>query len=132
MRCGDPGWVDICIFGNTISIKGGTMTEVYMDSRDVGKKVYKVRKTYTITTEEFVKVAEGQDPFDVWLDQGGIDYDKVNRDILNEGMDTQAYYAEAFDGGDHEIEYMGMVEEVTDEDDPDYKEIQLTNKEMMI
>ena len=132
MRCSDPGWVDIRIFGNTISIKGGTMTEVYMDSRDVGKKVYKVRMTYTITTEEFVKVTDGQDPFDVWLDQGGIDYDRVNKDILSEGMDTQAYYAEAHSDGDHEIEYMGMVEEVADEDDPEYKEIQLTNKEMMI
>ena len=53
------------------------MSEISLYKDDNGRKVYKVTTTYTVKTEEFVKVAEGEDPYDVWLDQGGLDYSKI-------------------------------------------------------
>ena len=88
-------------------------------SMDKGRKVYKITNTYVVRTEEYVKVAEGEDPHDVWLDQGGIDYSKVNQHILNEGPHTQAYYAEAFTDGSASVEYMGKVVPEYDEEYPD-------------
>ena len=87
---------------------------------DQGKKVYKVTHTYTIHTEEYVKVEEGEKPFEIWLDQGGIDHSHISHMILNEGPHTEAVYAEAFDNGSPTVEYMGTVvpeydEEYTDE-----------------
>jgi hypothetical protein len=95
-------------------------TKIFLYSSDNGRKVYKVTHTYTIHTEEFVKVAAGEDPFDIWLDQGGIDNSQISQQLLHEGPHTEAAYAEAFSNGAPTIEYMGTVvpeydEEYTDE-----------------
>jgi len=92
------------------------MADVELYKDDLGRKVYKITKTYTIKTEEFVKVHEGEDPVDIHIDQGGIDYSKINTLCLHEGPHTQAYYAEAFDNCDTEAEYMGTVVEESEDD----------------
>ena len=102
--------------GKTLESHMSKPTFIYTD--DLGRKVYKVTNYYTVKTEEFVKVAEGEDPFDVWLDQGGIDHDKINQHILHEGPHTEAHYAEAF-GNEHEVEYIGTV---TYDEDNEYAE----------
>src|SRR5210317_65674 len=97
--------------------EGMTMSKptfVYKD--DLGRKVYKISQTYTVKTEEFVKVAEGEDPYDVWLDQGGIDYSTINQNCLHEGPHTEAYYAEAFTDGGGDVEYLGTVVAEYDEE----------------
>ena len=81
--------------------------DLYED--DKGKRVYKIATTYTVKTEEFVKVAEGEDPFDIWLDQGGIDHSRINTQCLHEGPMMKAHYVEAFSDTPNEPEYMGTV-----------------------
>ena len=81
-------------------------TFIYKD--DLGRKVYKVTNYYTVKTEEFVKVHEGEDPFDIWLDQGGINHDRIGYELLNEGPHTEAHDGEACNG-DHKVEYVGTV-----------------------
>ena len=93
--------------------------EITLYRDDVGRKVYKITSTYTVKTEEFVKVAEGEDPHDIWLDQGGLDYSKVNQHCLHEGPHTEAHYAEAFTDGSSSVEYMGTV---VPEYDEEYKD----------
>lgn len=88
--------------------------DLYQD--DKGKRVYKISQTYTVKTEEFVKVAEGEDPFDVWLDQGGIDHSTINIHCLHEGPMMKAHYIEAFSEDDHDVEYMGTVVEDADDE----------------
>jgi hypothetical protein len=95
------------------------MEKIYLYKDDLGRKVYKVTNTYTVKTEEFVKVAEGEDPFDIWLDQGGLNYDMINQHCLNEGPHTEAYYAEAFTDGGGDVEYLGTV---VPEYDEEYKD----------
>jgi hypothetical protein len=95
------------------------MKSISLYKDDLGRKVYKVTTTYTVKTEEFVKVAAGEDPFDIWLDQGGLDYNKVNQYCLHEGPHTEAYYAEAFTDGGSDIEYQGTV---VPEYDEEYKD----------
>ena len=95
------------------------MKEISLYKDDNGRKVYKVTTTYTVKTEEFVKVAQGEDPSDIWLDQGGLDYGKINQHCLHEGPHTQAHYAEAFTNGGSDVEYMGTV---VPEYDEEYKD----------
>ena len=96
------------------------MQTISLYKDDEGKKVYKISNTYTVKTEEFVKCAEGEDPFDIWLDQGGLDHSQITNSLINEGPHTEVHYCEAFSNSDHETEYMGTVvpeydEEYTDE-----------------
>jgi hypothetical protein len=100
-------------------MEGMTMSEISLYKDDNGRKVYKITNTYTVKTEEFVKVAEGEDPFDIWLDQGGLDYSKINQYCLNEGPHTEAHYAEAFQDGGIETKYLGTV---VPEYDEEYKD----------
>ena len=95
------------------------MTQISLYKDDEGRKVYKITHTYTVKTEEFVKVVEGEDPFDIWLDQGGLDYSTISQHNLNEGPHTEAHYAEAFSNGAPEVEYQGTV---VPEYDEEYKD----------
>lgn len=95
------------------------MKSISLYKDDQGRKVYKITSTYTVKTEEFVKVAEGEDPFDIWLDQGGLDYSKINQHCLHEGPHTEAHYAEAFLEGGTETKYLGTV---VPEYDEEYKD----------
>jgi hypothetical protein len=94
------------------------MRQISLYKDDEGKKVYKITNTYTVKTEEFVKCAEGEDPFDIWLDQGGIDHSQIHTNLLNEGPHTEAHYIEAFNG-ETETEYQGTV---VPEYDEEYKD----------
>ena len=89
------------------------MQDVTFYKDDDGKKVYKVRTVYTLVTEEIVKCAsdEGENPFDIWLDQGGIDHDKINQYIMHEGKHCEPIYAEVMTGmNENTVKYLGTVQ----------------------
>ena len=44
---------------------------------DVGKKVYKVTQTYQLTVEQYVKANNKDEAFDIYLDKGGINHNKI-------------------------------------------------------
>ena len=54
-------------------------------SDDVGKKVYKVTKVYALTVEQYVKANDKDEAFTISLDKGGINYDKIDKFLTNEG-----------------------------------------------
>ena len=83
---------------------------------DVGKKVYKVTKSYVVTVEQYVKAIDKDEAFDVVLDKGGINYDKIDKFITNEDFEfCETTYVDV-EPQDTEIEYQGAIIKDTDDD----------------
>ena len=96
---------------------------------DEGKKVFKIKQYYTVTVEQYVKAKDRDEAFDIWLEKGGINYDRVNRNLTNEDFenlettfidadtpDTKTeYVGTIIKGSEGEIEFDPLVEEVKDE-----------------
>jgi hypothetical protein len=54
---------------------------------DEGKKVYKIKQYYTLTVEQYVKAKDRDEAFDIWLEKGGINHDRVNRLLTEEDFE---------------------------------------------
>ena len=78
-------------------------------SEDKDKKVYMIKQTYQLTVEQCVKAKDKDDAFNILLDKGGINYDKINRYLTNEDFE----YLETIyiDTGtpDTDIKYVGTI-----------------------
>jgi hypothetical protein len=84
-------------------------------SDDVGKKVYKITKTYTLTIEQYVKADDEDQAFDISLDKGGVNYDKIDKFLTNEDFEfCETSYVDV-EPEDTNIEYKGLI--IKDEDD---------------
>lgn len=84
---------------------------------DVGKKVYKVTKSYVITVEQYVKAFDKDEAFDVVLEKGGINYDKIDKFITNEDFEfCETTHVDIDVPIDTDIEYKGTIIKDTDDD----------------
>lgn len=91
-------------------------------SDDVGKKVYRVTKTYHLTIEQYVKANDKDEAFDISLDKGGINFDRIDKLITNEDFQfCETTYVDA-EPGDTDIEYKGTIIKDTDDIKCDYFE----------
>jgi hypothetical protein len=86
-------------------------------SDDDGKKVFKVKQYYTLTVEQYVKAVNRDDAFDVWLDNGGVINDRINRHITQESFDDCVTSFVDVDTPDTKIEYIGTIARIS-KDDP--------------
>ena len=84
-------------------------------SDDEGKKVYKIKQLYTLTVEQYVKAKDRDEAFDIWLEKGGINHDRVNRLLTEEDFELCETTFVDVDTPDTQTEYVGTV--VKDEDD---------------
>jgi hypothetical protein len=84
-------------------------------SDDVGKKVYKITKTYTLTIEQYVKADDEDQAFDISLDKGGVNYDKIDKFLTNEDFEfCETSYVDV-EPEDTNIEYKGLI--IKEDDD---------------
>ena len=74
-------------------------------SDDVGKKVYKITQTYLLTVEQYVKANDKDEAFDVILDKGGINHNKIDKFLTNEDFEfCETTYVDV-DSPETKIEY---------------------------
>ena len=97
-------------------------------SDDVGKKVYKVTKTYNLTIEQYVKANNKDEAFTISLDKGGVNYDKIDKFLTNEDFEfCETSYVDV-EPEDTNIEYKGLIIKDTDDDikcdyfEPEFKD----------
>ena len=84
-------------------------------SDDVGKKVYKITQTYLLTVEQYVKANDKDEAFDVILDKGGINHNKIDKFLTNEDFEfCETTYVDV-DSPETKIEYQGSI--VKEDDD---------------
>jgi len=75
---------------------------------DLGKNLYRKKTFYTVCIEQEV-IAQNKDEADkLFLDHGGIDYEKVS-DIAEDGMGVETYCVDANYAESGETEYLGKV-----------------------
>ena len=84
---------------------------------DEGKKIFKVKQYYTLTVEQYVKAKDRDEAFDIWLGNGGVIHDKINRFIPQETIDECETSFVDLDTPDTKVEYVGTVTRIS-KDDP--------------
>lgn len=77
-------------------------------SNDVGKKIYKIKQTYVLTIEQYVKADDKDEAFNISLDKGGINYDRIDRFLTNEESVCETNYVDV-EPEDTNIEYQGLI-----------------------
>ena len=84
-------------------------------SDDVGKNVYKVTQTYTLIVEQYVKAHNKDEAFDVFLNKGGVNHDKIDKFLTNEDFEfCETTYVDV-DSPETDIQYQGAI--VKEEED---------------
>jgi hypothetical protein len=86
-------------------------------SEDDGKKVFKVKQYYTLTVEQYVKAKDRDEAFDIWLDNGGVINDKINRSLTQESFNECETSFIDVDTPDVKVEYVGTIYPIS-KDDP--------------
>ena len=88
-------------------------TDVFYFKDDVGKNLYRKKTYYTLVVEQDVLAKDKDEADQKFLDHGGIDYSKINKDLTttNEGIET--YMVDA-DYAESDTKYIGKVKYDTD------------------
>ena len=85
-------------------------TDVFVNKEDLGKNLYRKKTYYTLCIEQDV-LAKNQDEADnLFSDNGGINHDKINKDLTdaNNGVETYMVDANYTDSG--KTEFLGKVD----------------------
>ena len=71
------------------------LTDVYVNKEDLGKNLYRKKTYYTLCIEQDV-LAKNQDEADnLFSDNGGINHDKINKEIADEKNGVETYMVDA-------------------------------------
>jgi hypothetical protein len=84
-------------------------------SDDIGKNVYKVTQTYTLIVEQYVKAHNKDEAFDVVLNKGGVNHDKIDKFLTNEDFEFCETTFVDVDSPETDIQYQGAI--VKDDED---------------
>lgn len=84
---------------------------------DEGKKVYKVRQTYEMIVDQYIKANNEDEAFDIYLREGGIKYDDFNIHLTEEKYDVCETSFLDIDPLDVNVKCVGIVQRI-DKDNP--------------
>ncbi len=71
------------------------ISDVYINKEDLGKNLYRKKTYYTLCIEQDV-LAKNQDEADnLFSDNGGINHDKINKEIADEKNGVETYMVDA-------------------------------------
>ena len=89
-------------------------TEVFVNKEDLGKNLYRKKTYYTLCIEQDV-LAKNKDEADTLLsDNGGINHDKINKELADEKDGVETYYVDANYTDSDTTKYIGKVKYDTD------------------
>ena len=85
------------------------LTEVYTFKDDVGKNLYRKKTYYTLCIEQDV-LAKNKDEADTLLsDNGGINHDKINKDLTDANNGVETYMVDANYTDSDTTQFIGKV-----------------------
>ena len=89
-------------------------TDIFVGKDDVGKNLYRKKTYYTLVIEQDV-LANDKDEADTLLtDGGGINHDKVTKDLTDTNKGVETYMVDANYTDSETTQYMGKVKYDTD------------------
>jgi hypothetical protein len=85
------------------------LTDIYVNKEDLGKNLYRKKTYYTLCIEQDCLAKDKDEADKLLLDNGGINHDKINKDLTdaNNGVETYMVDANYTDSGD--TEFLGKV-----------------------
>ena len=85
------------------------LTDVYINKEDLGKNLYRKKTYYTLCIEQDV-LAKNQDEADnLFSDNGGINHDKINKDLTDANNGVETYMVDANYTDSDKTEYVAKV-----------------------
>ena len=85
------------------------LTDVYINKEDLGKNLYRNKTYYTLCIEQDV-LAKNQDEADkLFSDNGGINHDKINKDLTDANNGVETYMVDANYTDSDKTEFIGKV-----------------------
>ena len=84
-------------------------TDVFVNKEDLGKNLYRKKTYYTLCIEQDV-LAKNKDEADTLLsDNGGINHDKINKDLTDANNGVETYMVDANFTDSDTTEFLGKV-----------------------
>ena len=85
------------------------LTDVYINKEDLGKNLYRKKTYYTLCIEQDV-LAKNQDEADnLFSDNGGINHDKINKDLTDANNGVETYMVDANYTESDNTKFLGKV-----------------------
>ena len=89
-------------------------TDVFYFKDDVGKNLYRKKTYYTLVVEQDVLAKDKDEADKKFLDGGGINYSKVNKDLTDTNDGVETYVVDANYTDSDTTKYIGKVKYDTD------------------
>ena len=89
-------------------------TNVYTFKNDVGKNLYRKKTYYTLVVEQDVLAKDKDEADKLFLDHGGLDHDKVTKDMAQTSDGVETYMVAANYVESDTTKYIGKVKYDTD------------------
>ena len=70
-------------------------TEVYPFKEDIGKNLYRKKTYYTLCIEQEVLAKDKDEADNLFSDNGGINHDKINKDLTDANNGVETYMVDA-------------------------------------
>ena len=85
-------------------------TKLYVRAEDLGKNAYRKRTYYTLLVEQDVLAHNKDEADELFRDGGGVNYDRIMRDLTLEDKGVETVIVDAtYTGDTGNTEYMGKV-----------------------
>ena len=84
-------------------------TDVYTFKDDVGKNLYRKKTYYTLCIEQDVLAKDKDEADQKFLDHGGLDHGKVNKDLAQTSDGVETYVVDANYTDSDTTKYLGKV-----------------------
>ena len=84
-------------------------TDVYTFKDDVGKNLYRKKTYYTLVVEQDVLAKDKDEADQKFLDHGGLDHDKVTKDMAQTSDGVETYMVDANYVESDTTKYLGKV-----------------------
>tara|TARA_Y100001963_G_scaffold40759_3_gene57165 strand:- start:1855 stop:2343 length:489 start_codon:yes stop_codon:yes gene_type:complete len=84
-------------------------TEVFVNKEDLGKNLYRKKTYYTLCIEQDVLAKNKDEADNLFSDNGGINHDKINKELADEKDGVETYYVDANYTDSDTTKYLGKV-----------------------
>ena len=89
-------------------------TDIFVGKDDVGKNLYRKKTYYTLCIEQDVLANDKDEAANLLTDGGGINHDKVTKDLTDTNKGVETYMVDANYTDSETTQYMGKVKYDTD------------------
>ena len=86
-------------------------TAIITTSEDKGKKIYRQKTYYTLTLIEDVIASNKEEADKMLLNEGGIDYQAINRELAHTTCNVDTFFIDADYDHAETIQCIGVVDE---------------------